>query len=126
MITHPLLLDDLEAVRAIHEKFFKDDFPFPDFARNWLITFKILSESGEIITAGGVKLNPELVLITDKTKSQSERMFALVSALQIGLLHSKISGHELLTTVAIEDNFWIKMLRSYGFRDSIGTHLVIG
>lgn len=126
MITHPLTTHDLELIRILYNKYYNDEFPLPDLTVNCLTTFKIFNDQNEIVLAGGVKLNPELIVITEKDRSAQDRAFALISALQIATLVSKAAGHELLSATVINDEVWLKQLLSYGFRESIGKHLVIG
>lgn len=125
MITYPLLQTDLELVKTLHDKYYAPNFPLPDFSRT-ITNFKIVDDKFNPILVGGVRYNAELIVMTDKEKSANERAFALVSALQIGSLAAAHNGHNLLYATAINDNKWLEQLRSYGFRDSIGTHLVIG
>lgn len=126
MITYPLQQSDIGAIKVLWQKFYQNDFPFPDLSKNFISTFKIVDDNFKLILAGGVKLNPELILLTDKDKSAIDRAFALISALQIATLASGLNGHELLHVSVNNDDKWLEQLKSYGFRDSRGTHLIIG
>lgn len=126
MMTFPLTQHDLVLIKVLYEKHYHDEFPLPDLTVNCLTTFKIFNNAHELVLAGGVKLNPELIVITDQDKSAQDRAFALISALQIGSLVSQSAGHPLLYASVNNDDVWLKQLLSYGFRHSNGTHLVIG
>jgi hypothetical protein len=126
MTSSPLSELDIPYLRALHEQFYKEEFNFPNFAKSFLTTFKIVNDKGAVITAGGVKLNPELILITDKDALQNDRVFALVSAMQLGTWSARSAGYEMLYASVINDPIWEKQLRNVGFKDSIGKSLVIG
>jgi len=125
MITLPLIASDLDELRAFHDAHYKDEFPFPNFTHNFISTFKIIGDNGKVITAGGVKLFPEVVLITDKDASAHDRAFALTSALQISTLCASNMGHALLYASAQESK-WQQQLLSVGFRRSVDHNYVIG
>lgn len=126
MITYPLSENDLLLLKIIHDKFYSNDFAFPDFKRNFLTSFKILNDNNELITAGGIKLNPEVILLTDKEKSVNERIHALISVAQMCGFIAKSAGHDLISVSISDDEKYVEILKKYGFRDSRGTHLVFG
>lgn len=123
MITRPLQNTDIERVREIHEKYYREEFHFPDFAKNFLTTFKISKSNGEIITAGGIKLFPELIAITEQEHSASIRAFALQSAMQIATLVSYSYGE--LFCSALENSKWNEQVKSVGFQNSMDHNLVL-
>lgn len=125
MITFPLNEQDIPKLNELWKKFYEKEFPFPDF-RKFLLSFKIVNSEGTIITAGGLKLTPEMILITDKEQMSAKRAFALTSALQICSFHARAQNFDLISASVVNDEKWLEQLRSIGFRDSIGTHLVIG
>jgi|SRR5215469_5276851 len=125
MITRPLTDEDLNRIRFLHSRYYKDEFPFPDF-RTFATTFKVLNDDGEIITAGGIKYNPEIILVTDQSINSANRAFALTAALQIAQYFISSHGHNLLYASVVNGSKWHEQLINYGFRDSVGKHLVIG
>lgn len=126
MITYPLTEADLFILKTIHARFYQDEFSFPDFKKNCLTAFKILNDEGELITAGGIKLNPEVILLTDKDKSVTDRMHALMVVAQMCGFIAKSAGHDLISVSITNDEKYVALLKKYGFRDSLGTHLVFG
>lgn len=123
MITLPLRDTDLEKLREIHEKFYQEEFNFPDFSKNWLSTFKIINGNNELITAGGIKLFPELVLLTDQNASASNRAFGLNAALQIATLVA--NNHDGVFCSVKKDSKWHEQLRSVGFRDAQDHNMIL-
>jgi hypothetical protein len=123
MITLPLVVGDINHLRDLHEKYYSAEFPFPDFAQHFIASFKVLNDDGQIITAGGVRLFPELILITDIEKPGIERAFAVKSALQIATLAASNYGN--LFCSAPKDSRWHHIVASQGFNDSKDHNLVL-
>ncbi len=122
MITLPLVVDDLNNLRALHDKHFSGEFAFPDFAK-FTNPFKILDRDGKLVVAGGVKMFPEIILITDLEASPSNRALALTSAMQISTLIASQYGN--LFCSAPKDSKWDRQVRSVGFVDSRDHNLVL-
>ena len=122
----PLQLSDLDKLRALHESYYKDEFSFPDFQRNFLSTFKIIDESGNIISAGGVKLFPEIILITDQARTDRLKYDSRMDLLRLGQFTARSAGHDLLYTAVSPNLEWEKILIKLGFRASLGHEYVIG
>lgn len=114
---------DLLVIEGLWRQSYQNDFSFPDFYRNWLSTFLISNDDGTMITAGGVKLFSEIVLITDTEQSQRDRHDALKLALQTSRFVSQSAGHNNLYASAKGE--WANILRKVGFNDSADNNLVI-
>ena len=76
-----LTVKDEDELREIWKKHFKDDFAFPDFFQHYLCAFKFMDNNGKIITTGGLRTIPEVVLVTDKDMPALKRMKSLRNAL---------------------------------------------
>jgi hypothetical protein len=116
--------NDLTELQRIHSLFYKDEFEFPDFFKNFLCVFVIEDDNGEIITAGGVRCIAESILITNKDKSARDRIPALYDALQISNYICTHNGYNQLHAF-IQDNKWLKQLLKSGFRNTKGQSVVI-
>ena len=127
MITYPLRESDLDQLKEIHEKYYREEFRFPDFYRNFLSTFKLVDKSGNLLLAGGVKTFAELILITnlDESISRTDRVISQVTAMQLGTHSAFSAGHDLLYCSAIPNTKWEQQLIDVGFKPSSGNMLYI-
>jgi hypothetical protein len=121
MIIRSLVGGDLEKLRQIHEKYFKEEFDFPDFATNFIGTFAILN-NGKIITAGGVRTIAESVLITDLGIPVNQRSEALYKALDLSKYFCKINNYDQLHAFVQGDN-WVRRLEKEKFHPCKGMAL---
>lgn len=124
MKTLPLQIRDKEYLEELHKKY-GYNFPFPEFAKNFIATFKILDDNGKLITAGGVKLFPELILITDEEMEQRKRYNAMIVALQISQFSARLGMHDSLFASADADTEWEGILKKIGFQEAKDHNLVI-
>jgi hypothetical protein len=79
-----LLHSDIEKIRELHERFYPD-LEFPDFLNGFLCSFAITDNDDKIITAGGVQPIGEIILVTDKDRSEIKLGKALREALRVSL-----------------------------------------
>ncbi len=113
-------------VQQIHAKFYKDEFVFPSFSQDTYInTFQIVDDNDRIITAGGVRLIPEIILITDKEAPVLDRKSALTLALDF-MRHDAKAFHFDNLHVFVDDEKWKHRLLREGFHPSKGECLIIG
>jgi hypothetical protein len=124
MMCSPMNGSDLDEIRAIHEKYFSSEFAFPDFYK-FFCALVIRSDSGEVITAGGVRNIAELVLITNKSFPARIRRDALLRALEVARVTSRKEGNDQLHTF-IQDQKWFRQLEKRGFSTCNGKYLVTG
>ena len=122
MIRH-LEGDDLPFLKIIHEKYYKEEFPFPDF-RSFLAAFTII-RSGEIIVAGGIKTILEVVAITDKSKGVRLRRNSLLELFHTLSLAANNYRFDQMHTTIIEDRDWENHLKRVGFKPVKGEVLVV-
>lgn len=118
MILRALQPDDYERVKQIHEKFYRDEFSFPDFLTNFLLGF-IIEENNEIVVIGGVKTLAEVILITNKDVSVRVRRKSLLEALKVSMLTSKMDNYNQIHAF-VQDPIWQKHLEKAGFRPTKG------
>lgn len=117
---------DLPELKAIHEKFYKTEFNFPDFMKNFLCTFVIVDDTtNDIILGGGVKLIAESVLITNKNYPPRIRKDALLTARDISMYFINRAELEGLHAF-VQDEQWLRQLKKYGFRSTKGTPVIYG
>lgn len=106
---------DIDILRSIHKKHYPDD-GFADFGKLHSVLV-VTTDDGEIISAGGIELMAEGIIVTDKDAPPLLRGKALqdilhsmmftCSRLDKDILHAYVVGHEDIT--------WLRALESYGF-----------
>lgn len=114
---------DIIKAREIWERFFRNDFEFPDFFNGYLAAC-VVEKEGEIICVGGVRTITELVALTDKEKNVRDRVRSLKKLLEASIYFSTKTGHEHLHTFSKGD-IWINQLTKAGFSPCNGTALYI-
>lgn len=118
--------NDVKQVKEIHEKYFKEEFEFPDFLQNFICAFVITDEdSNNIIAAGGVRTLAELIAITNKDYSPRIRRKSLYELLSAGMYIAEKSNHDSLHAF-IQDPLWLHMMKQRGFHETVGKSLYIG
>jgi len=119
MTIRGLEVNDLEKIKVIHEKFYQEEFEFPNFYDKFLCAFIITDNSNNIISAGGVRTIAESVIITDKEYPITERREALLQVLDAsGFLAARYNYSQLHAFVQDED--WERHLKKHGFQDCKG------
>lgn len=117
--------DDYLEVKRIHEKFYKEDFTLPNFYDKFLCSFSVIHD-GKLVTAGGVRIIPETVIVTDKDISVRNRVKALQEMLQATTFVTERYGYSNLMAEVINDDSWKQHLMSVGFKPTKGNVLVLG
>lgn len=116
--------NDINQLRIIHSKFFKDEFDFPNFLNNYLCAYLVTNDNDEIIVAGGVKTIAESVILTNMDLSVRERMIGLRSIQQVNqFVCNKFNYNELHAFVQNDD--WAHHLTNVGFNPVVGKCLVL-
>lgn len=114
---------ELERVKEIHAKYHADEFPLPDFDK-FSTKFQVINETNRIITAGGFRLIPEAILLTNKDASVLDRRIALYDALDQMIFHCEVLGLTGLHAF-VKDADWAKRLKRTGFHTIEGEGLVL-
>ena len=117
--------NDLYQLKEIHQKFYENEFNFPDFFENFLCVFTVVDDNDNIISTGGVRTIIEAVAITDKDKSVRARRVALYELLAASQYVINRSGYNELHAF-IQDPIWREHLIKAGFVPTKGNALVIG
>lgn len=115
---------DVAKLHTIWLKHFKDEFDFPDFLNGYLCAVTIEDDKGNIITAGGVRLIAESVVVTDMSQSVKERRLALAQLLNTQEYICNKFGQSQLHAF-IQDDTWYQHLHRVGFRPTAGKSLVL-
>lgn len=111
---------DIEALKELHEKYYKDEYFFDNFLNNLLGSFVIENESG-IVCAGGVKTITESVLITNKSSAFHDKLEALNMALQVSDFICRKTNHNQLHAFIKDDVVWRAWLKKVGFKKCSST-----
>jgi hypothetical protein len=116
--------EDLKILEEIHKEFYSNEFAFPDFTKHFLGCFTAYDDENRIISAGGIQLIPEVVLITDKRQSVRTRREALLNILQASMfIADKFQYNQI--HVFIQEHGYEEQLKKNGFRNTKGTSLVL-
>lgn len=122
----PFKEEDIEKARAIHEKYFKEEFDFPNFLQNFICAFVITDEdSDNLIAVGGVRTLAEAVLLTNKDYHVRDRRRAFFSILDANCYFAQKTNHDSLHAF-VQDHTWEYYLRrKWGFQECKGKPLFI-
>lgn len=117
-------LNDINQLREIHQKHYKDEFEFPDFFDNFLSSFVVTDGDDKIITGGGVRTIAESVIITDKDYQIPKRRKALHEMLAASAFTASSREYKQLHAF-IQDNKWLRHLKRVGFKETVGKSIVL-
>jgi len=115
---------DENRLKEIHSKYFDNEFEFPNFYGNFLSSFVVTDDKGEIIVGGGIRPIIEAIIVTDKDIEIDKRRQALIEMLRMSMFGAASRGYKELHAF-IQDENWLRHLRKVGFRDTKGKSLVI-
>ena len=110
-----LQFGDIEQLKRINAQ---SSDSFPDFGSNFHNILVAVDDKGNIISAGGVELIAEGVLITDKTLPQYTRGPALVEMLSRMESTCRGLNQKFLLAFVEKDETWKRALQLYGFKGS--------
>ena len=112
---------DIPEAKRIFDKFYSKDangsLEFTDFVSphsNYLCAFTVLGNDGRIVTTGGVRVIPEVTLITDKERSVRERVMALRQVLSVAGFITRDANFSWLHAVT-DDPIWANQMQEAGF-----------
>lgn len=114
---------DFSRIQAIHERFYKEEFPISDLA-SLTCGFCVVDEHDEVVTAGGVRPIIEAVIVTDKDVDIGLRRLSLLSMLNTASITTRAMGYSQLHAF-VQDDSWQRHLIKYGFKPTVGKSLVI-
>lgn len=119
-----LVPSDIEEIRKIHHEHYTHEFDFPDFLHNFVCAFVVTDDNEKIISAGGVKLIAESIVVTDKNYSVRDRRTALCYVLDASEFITKHADFKELHAF-IQDDDWYNHLKKIGFLPTRGKPLVL-
>lgn len=115
--------DDMSKVREIHDRFFKEEFEFPNFLKNYYCAYVIEVDQNPIVI-GGVRPIAEVVAVTDLDASPRNRINALRKMLEAAVFTTAIRNHDQLHCF-VQDDTWLRQLETVHFRPTAGRSLVL-
>lgn len=124
MIIRGLRKEDINEARIIHERYYKEEFNFPDFLRKFLCAFTVLNEKEKIVAIGGVRTVAESVIMTDRGFSPKERRSALLSVLDASEFVARRSNYDGLHAFVQDENWATILKEKYHFYPCAGEALV--
>jgi hypothetical protein len=110
---------DIDVLRYIHNEYYKDQFPFPDFFNRFLCAFAV-TEDDQIVVAGGVLPIAESIILTDKNFSAKIRRNALKQVLDISKYIASQSGFARLHAFTHDETWKQHLLKRGGFEPCKG------
>lgn len=113
---------DVEKLREIHEKHFKEEFDFPDFLKGFYCAYTIEVE-GQVVVTGGVRPIAEAIVITDMDAPKRHRVEALHKMLEASMFTCGVHCHDQLHAF-VQDDTWLRQLETVHFRPTKGKSLV--
>jgi hypothetical protein len=123
MLIRNLELSDVEKIAKIHQEFYANEFSLDEFKSDHFIGMFAAEANQELVLAGGVRLIPEVIVITDKNKPVKVRREALLNILEVSAYVARRAGHDGLHAF-IQDEVWLQQLLEHGFRRTKGTAIV--
>jgi hypothetical protein len=114
---------DLEQLKIIHERYYKEEFSLNEFMGNFLGLFSAV-EDDKIISIAGVRTIAESIMVTDKSFSARQRRDVLLKMLQTQSFITGRSGYNQLHAF-VQDENWERQLKDYGFKPCKGNALFI-
>lgn len=115
---------DFKEIRDIWEKFYADEFEFPDFVSHFLCGTVVTDDDRNIITAGGVRTIAEAIVITNKELPVKDRREALYKMLNVFLYNAHVNKYQEMHAF-VQEPSWREILQRRGFRITKGNALVI-
>ncbi len=115
---------DLEQLKIIHERYYKEEFSLNEFMGNFLGLFSAI-ENDKLICVGGVRTIAESIMVTDKSFSVRQRRDVLLKMLQTQSFVTSRSGYNQLHAF-VQDEHWEQQLKDFGFKECKGNALFIG
>jgi len=116
---------DVVELKEIHDKFFKDEFTFPDFFRGFLCCFTVIDDSDDsIICVGAVRPIAEVFAITNKDKNPRTRRNALYQILDASAYMAGKYNFDQIHCF-VQDALWESQLIRAGFNRTKGNSLFL-
>jgi hypothetical protein len=118
-------INDIDTIRKIHNLYFKDEFSLEDFFDpHTLRAYTVFDDDRNIICVGGVKTITEAIMVTNKAFSPDVRREAFLQMLET-MIHTCGEFDYNQLHAFIQDDNWLRHLKSVGFKDTKGKSLVL-
>ena len=114
---------DVEYIKEVWSKHFKDQFEFPDFYTGFINSFTVFGED-KIVAVAGVKPILESIIVLDKDLSPRIRGKALYEILNVSRFIGRKHGFDHLHAF-IQEEPYLKTMLNRGFRKTKGQSVVI-
>lgn len=121
----PVVPNDIIVAKELHEKFYQEQFAFPDFRKEFLMSFTSINKEGQLVSLAGVRQILEFVAITDQTKPVRERHTAVYDILAAAMFTAGINNYHQLHAF-VQDPHWAEVMKKRGFTPIKGEGLVYG
>lgn len=113
MIIRSMSSNDIQLLHKLSARHYPE-FHCPDFNGNYLNTFVITDDNGEVILGGGLRDIAEVILVTDKLRNKHEIGEALLKALSHSVNTARMRNIDFLYAF-VKDYGYKKHLISHGF-----------
>ena len=113
----------MPALKKIYADYFSDDYPFESFFNQSMLSFAVLNEANEIITACSVRPLLEVITLTDKSKIRGKRYRAFSKILDVCSFFAKNKGFDSIHAF-VGEPYWERHLKKIGFVPIQGTGLI--
>lgn len=110
-----------ELVRIVEQ--YRDQFNLDEFKQDFKCFFTVTDDEDNIVTIGGVRLIPEIVIVTDQTKNKKLRSKAVRLIDQAIKFVSRRAGIRQLHAF-IQEESWLQVLFRNGYRPTKGIGIV--
>lgn len=117
-----LKVSDYNEVRAIYEKYYRNEFTLPNFTTHFLGAFVIEDEEG-IISVCSLRTLVEAIILTNQDVSVRKRRAALMMGAEALMFIAGQYGYEEIHAF-VQDPTWMRHLIKKGFRPTRGESLV--
>jgi len=113
---------DVPELIRIHEQY-NEEFGIEEFKQEFKCFFTVTTDDDKIVTVGGVRMIPEIVILTDKTAKLRDRGKSVRLIFQAIKFVSSRAGLTSLHAFIQEKN-WLRVLLRKGFRLTTGTSII--
>jgi hypothetical protein len=114
--------NDVTELERLYHLYFEETNDLPNFL-NFICAFVVEDEQG-VVSFGGVRAIPEIITVTNMTRTPSERIQALYNLLDASIFVSQRCGYQQLYAWS-QGSKWTKRIMKNGFRPSDGQSLIL-
>lgn len=115
--------DDFRAAHKIHMAHYQET-PEVDFNHSFIASFVVEDASG-IVTLGGIRLNPEIVLVTDMDRSVRARHDALYRVLDASKFICVKHNYDQVYAFVTDALYSKQLQEKSGFKPAVAETLIL-